>query len=93
MDSVTDTLNRWRNALLDRLPYGGLGKGLALVLGLYLLITLLLGVYWSIVPGSFDVEERAREIAAEEGGRVVTGSVTTGALIAVMDTLLNKRGG
>jgi hypothetical protein len=93
MDSVTDTATRWRDALLDRLPYGGLGKGLALVLGLYLLIAVLLGMYWSIAPGSFNVAERAREMAAEEGGSVVTGTVTTGTLITVMETLLNKRGG
>ncbi len=93
METVTDTAARWRDELFDRLPDSGVAKWLVLVLGLYLLVAILLGIYWSISPGTFDVEEHARQMAAEEGGTVVTGSVTTGAVIGVMETLLNKRGG
>ena len=50
-------------------------------------------MYWSITPKHFDVRERAAVYAAEDGGTVVTGSVTTAALIGVMDTLLTKPGG
>lgn len=84
---------RWRESLTNFLPRGGAGKLLALVLGLYLLGAILLGMYWSITPPPFDVQERAQALAAKEGGTVVTGSVTTAALIGVMETLLQKPGG
>jgi hypothetical protein len=93
MNSLTDTGARWRDTLADRLPDGGVGKTLAAVLGLYLLVAVLLGMYWSIAPAPFDVRAKAQGLVAEEGGTVVTGSVTTGALIGVMDTLLYKSGG
>ena len=86
METVTDTAARWRDELFDRLPDNGVVKWLVLLLGLYLFAAVLLGMFWSIAPGSFDVREQARELAAEEGGSVVTGSVTTGALIEVMET-------
>jgi hypothetical protein len=59
----------------------------------YLLVTVLLGIYWSIAPSRFDVREQAAEQAAASGGRVVTGSTTTSAVIGVMRTLLEKPGG
>ena len=37
MNSVTDTANDLSDAVLDRMPSGGFGKGIAWVLGLYLL--------------------------------------------------------
>ena len=65
--------------------------GLALVV--YLLLTLLVGIYWSFIPGRFDVSERSQGYADEKNLELVTGSATTGALIAVMETLLDKPGG
>jgi len=93
MNSVTEKAAEWRYALSDRLPGGGTGKVVVFLLGVYLVGAILLGMYWSMAPPSFDVRERARVLAAEEGGTVVTGSVTTGALISVMETLLGKPGG
>lgn len=93
MNTVSDLSSRWRDSLSDIFPQGGVGKTLALVLGLYLLGAILLGMYWSITPALFDVQARAQALAEEEGGAVVTGSVTMGALIGVMDTLLHKPGG
>ena len=72
------------------------GHGLRWVggaLGLYLLLCILVGIYWSMVPARFDVQEKAAAYAAEDGGTVVTGSVTTAALMGVMETLLDKPGG
>jgi hypothetical protein len=89
MNAVTDM----RDTLASFLPSGGIGKGLAIVLGLYLLGAILLGIYWSIAPAQFDVQARAQGLAVEDGGSVVTGSVTTGALIGVVETLLYKSGG
>jgi hypothetical protein len=93
MSAVTETLANWRDRILDLLPAGTWMRILAAALGIYLLGTLLLGVYWSIAPGQFDVQERAAAYAAKDGGTVVTGSATTGALMAVVETLLEKRGG
>ncbi|MEZ5574040.1 MAG: DUF2333 family protein [Halioglobus sp.] len=75
------------------MPWGGAGKALATLLGTYLLVTLLLGMYWSITPAPFDVQEKAQVLAEQEGATIVTGSVTMGALIGVMETLLDKPGG
>ncbi len=44
-------------------------------------------------PGRFDPVVRAEARAEREGHQLVTGYVTTVALIEVMDTLLHKRGG
>jgi hypothetical protein len=50
-------------------------------------------MFWSLMPARFDVVERSRELVAEKNMELVTGSVTTGTLIAVMETLLDKPGG
>ena len=86
-------MNNWYERLMDRLPDQGWLKWPVLGLAVYLLLAVLVGMYWSVTPAAFEVRERAAEYAAAEGGTVVTGSVTTGALIGVMDTLLDKPGG
>ena len=90
MNTVTEKLAGWRD---NYLPQGGLGKIIVIVICLYLLGAVLLGMYWSIEPKPFDVRAKAQALAAEDGGTVVTGSVTTGALIGVVQTLLDKPGG
>ena len=93
MNAVTETLSDWRDSIADYLPKGGIVRPLALVLGVYLLVAVILGMYWSISPGEFDVQEKAAAYAAEDGGSMVTGSVTTGTLMGVVETLLEKPGG
>jgi hypothetical protein len=56
-------------------------------------LLVLLGYYWSSEPDPFDVEEAARARALETDAQLTTGSYTTSAVIAAMETLLNKRGG
>ena len=90
MNTVTEKLAGWRD---NYLPQEGLGKIIVIVICLYLLGAVLLGMYWSIEPKPFDVRAKAQALAAEDGGTVVTGSVTTGALIGVVQTLLDKPGG
>ncbi|MBB3048158.1 hypothetical protein FHR99_002424 [Litorivivens lipolytica] len=58
----------------------------ALVLGVYLLLVCMLGIYWSREPGNIPVQQTA-------SGPVVIGTVTTNTLIAVSETLLDKPGG
>jgi hypothetical protein len=93
MNEVNGNTSWWRGKLGSVLSRKGPGTVLVAVFGAYLLTTVLLGMYWSIAPEPFDVQAKAQEIATEEGGTVVTGSVTMGALIGVMETLLDKPGG
>ena len=88
-ETMKDKVAGWSGRLLD----GELFKWLGILLGLYLLAAVILGMYWSIAPAPFDVAVNAESFAAESGGTVVTGSVTTAALMAVVDTLLDKPGG
>ncbi len=62
------------------------GVVLALV---YLLLVLGLGWYWDDEPATFDVTENAQLRAA----RQVVGGTSAAALIGIMETLLEKRGG
>ena len=62
------------------------------VLGLVVLSTLYL-MWVDHEPAPFDPVARAEARAEREGHDLVTGYVTTVALIEVMDTLLHKRGG
>ena len=73
MNAVTETLADWRDSIADFLPEGGIAKPLGIVFALYLLITVLLGMYWSMAPEPFDVQQRAQDYAAASGGQVVTG--------------------
>ncbi len=57
------------------------------------ILLVLLGIYWSDEPDPFDVEAAAAERAPVTESRLTTGSYTTSTVIAVMETLLNKRGG
>jgi len=62
--------------------------GVSLVL-VYLVAVSLLGWYWDDEPATFNIAENTQLRAA---GQVVGGS-STAALIGIMDTLLEKRGG
>src|SRR5690554_1527533 len=63
----------------------------ALVLG-YVIVVLVLMFYWDSEPAVFDVRENARE-QMRVGTDTVVGDVTTAALVRVMHTVLEKRGG
>ena len=59
------------------------------IVGVYLLLTLLLGWNWTEEPEHFDVNDNALARA----DRVVVGSTTAAALVEVVNVLLEKRGG
>ena len=42
MNAVTETLSDWRDSIADYLPKGGIVRPLALVLGVYLLVAVIL---------------------------------------------------
>ncbi len=76
-----------------RLPGSRSWRVVGIVLAVYLVLSIAIGMYWSISPSQFDVAERTRDRIAQSGGRAVTGSATTATLMAVMQTLLEKKGG
>lgn len=61
--------------------------------GLYLLLTFLLGIYWSFEPKQFDIDALAQQESAATSPSSVAGVPTTVALVGVIDTLLDKPGG
>jgi len=69
-----------------------LGKIAAAFAGLFL-FGYLLSVYWGLEPEPFDVVAKAKANASAENHKIVTGYMTTTALIEVSETLLNKPGG
>lgn len=93
MNAVTETLKNWGDTLLDFIPVRGVAKIILVVVLVYLLVTGLIGMYWSLSPEPFDVRESTQALVTREGGTPVTGTATTGTLIAVMETLLEKPGG
>ena len=93
MNAIKETLLDWRDGLVDLLPDTRPVRWILVALVAYLLLALVLGVYWSLTPDHVDPQEKAAIYAAEDGGEIVTGSVTTAALMGVMETLLEKPGG
>ncbi len=93
LEGIRESWNALRERLATVAPDGGWLRGIGGALGVYLLVALLLGVYWSVPPSEFDVQENAAGFAAENNSQVVTGTVTATALIGVAETLLDKPGG
>lgn len=63
------------------------------LLGVYLLLASLLGIYWSNEPDSFSVTEISENMASELGQSTVIGLTTTATAIELADQLLHKPGG
>jgi hypothetical protein len=59
----------------------------------YLVIVIVLGIFWSRSPNTFDVEENALLMAGGDQSEVVPGYVTTATAIRIAETLLDKPGG
>ena len=93
MNAITDKLTDWRDNVGELLPASGWLKTAAIVFGVYLLAMIVLGMYWSIAPDAFDVQDKAAEYAARDNGSVVTGSATAAALMGTVEALLDKPGG
>lgn len=81
---TTASAERGRNPLL---------LGLAVVVGLYLLIALVVGWYWSSEPDRFPVQQHVREAADASQRQIVNGYTTVETLREVAKTLLDKPGG
>lgn len=81
---------KWQAWREESGPVGGLGKALLGLLLLYLVVIAGLSLYWSSEPAQFSVREL---VVQGPNGRLVVGAATTGAVIGVAQTLLDKPGG
>jgi hypothetical protein len=86
-------LGRMRDLIDDYMPQGGWGNVLLGALAVYLVAVLILGILWSMAPEPFNVEARAAQTLSRPAANLPAGAVTTAALIGVVETLLEKRGG
>ncbi|AYC35147.1 DUF2333 family protein [Pseudomonas cavernae] len=68
-------------------------RALGVLVGLYLLVTLVVGWYWSQEPELFPVQQHAKVAAEEAQRQLVTGYTTVETLKQVASTLLDKSGG
>ncbi|MES2868007.1 MAG: DUF2333 family protein [Pseudomonadota bacterium] len=70
-----------------------LSRSIGVLLGIYVLVCLGLGWYWSQEPDLFPVQQNAQAAAEKAGLQMVPGFTTVETLKSVAGTLLNKPGG
>ncbi|HYN78413.1 MAG TPA: DUF2333 family protein, partial [Lamprocystis sp. (in: g-proteobacteria)] len=72
-------------------------KGVWWTLGLflvtYIVVVVVLGVYWSRSPGTFDVRDESLALVNNDPTKLVPGATTAATAIHIAETLLNKPGG
>src|SRR3989338_10923364 len=84
-DTATTSPNQSTGRTATRLVAG--------LLGLYLVVALVVGWYWSQEPAQFSVQQRAEAASQARGHRLVNGYTTAETLKQVANTLLDKPGG
>lgn len=72
---------------------GVIGKLILALLVVYLLVSVVVGMYWSSEPDAFSVREHTRSVANAMEREPVTGFATTVTMIRIAETLLEKPGG
>ncbi|RRV09561.1 DUF2333 family protein [Pseudomonas sp. v388] len=87
---TADTSSGKRRGYLGNLFYS---RALGSLILIYLLVTLVIGWYWSKEPALFPVQQNAQAAAEREGKQIVIGYTTVETLKSVTRTLLEKRGG
>src|SRR4051812_1322000 len=70
--------------------WGGLlfSRAVGAVVGIYLVVTVVLGIWWSSEPPLFPVQQQAQAAAQSEGKQMVLGYTTVETLKTVASTLL-----
>jgi len=89
-DRVDQPASAKRRGYLGGLFYS---RALGALVAIYLVVTLLIGWYWSSEPALFPVQQNAQAAAEREGKQMVIGYTTVETLKTVSQTLLDKRGG
>ncbi|WP_165927467.1 DUF2333 family protein [Halomonas marinisediminis] len=89
-----DAKRRKKMAALERPDYGWIWKPLLALLVLYLVVTLVLGVWWSRTPAPHSVERVPMERRGDAGSEpAARGAVTVATLASIVETLYAKPGG
>lgn len=70
-----------------------IARALGSLIGVYLLIALVVGWYWSQEPSAFQVQQHAQNSAQQAQRQMVTGYTSVETLKQVASTLLDKPGG
>lgn len=70
-----------------------IGKIVASIVAIIVIILCALGYYWDKEPAAFSVVETSKKQTQSIGGKQVVGSVMVATTIKEIDILLNKRGG
>ena len=83
-----------RTEVLERPEYGWIWKPLLALLVIYLVVCIGLGVWWSLRPDSFDIDQAVVEWQGDGAQATLPrGVAMSSALTASVDTLLDKPGG
>jgi hypothetical protein len=93
IDKIADFIRHRREDFQDYLGGGALARIVGGVLGLYLILSLALGWWWSGEPEIINMPEYAKQKAESMQLQPVTGYTTTATLIYLGETLLDKPGG
>ena len=72
---------------------GRIGKALATVIIIVLIISGFVGFIWDTEPDTFDIHAVTRETTKQYGVKIVTGSTTVSTTMAIAEKMLDKRGG
>lgn len=91
--ALKERFSGWREDRLDTASDSKLAKIVLMVIAFYLVVAVFVGMYWSMMPAQFSVQENAIVMAERSKQSVAVGSTTTAALIQVVSTLLDKPGG
>lgn len=85
--TIKERWSNWRSDQNDRVD-GGFWRWVAIIIGVYLLVMVVVGIVISSEPGAFDVRQEFAE--RHPGQQPVIGALTTQSLIVQTETLLDK---
>ncbi len=91
--SVKEKVQHWRETGEDDEGMGVIPRLLIIVVGIYLVGSIFVGAYWSVMPDRIEIEEFSASLSGQNDEPVVVGTYTTTSLIKVISTLLDKNGG
>lgn len=93
MNKIKQVLRYWREDVFDAINSRRAFRLFAVFFGAYLLVSMVLGIYWSFTPKTFNVVEATLKHQTAQQAALATGAVTTSTTLEVVDTLLSKKGG
>lgn len=83
-----------RTEVLERPEYGWIWKPLLALLTIYLLVSLVLGIWWSQRPEPFDVDQATTQwLGSPADAELPRGARLTASMLTSLDILLEKPGG